>query len=131
LIFFVLFLSVPILEIYLFLKVSEYIGPLETVLLIVLTAIIGSFLIKREGSKTIHRIRTISLSNPENLLKALGDGFFVVISGVLLLTPGFITDLVGITLFFKSPRSYILNLLMKRMKFSSFTNFKHDHSTKD
>jgi len=131
LIFFVLFLSVPILEIYLFLKVSEYIGPLETVLLIVLTAIIGSFLIKREGSKTIHRIRTISLSNPENLLKALGDGFFVVISGVLLLTPGFITDLVGITLFFKRPRFYILNLLMKRMKFSSFTNFKHDHSTKD
>ena len=130
-IFFILFLSAPILEIYLFLKVSQYIGALETVLLIVLTAIVGSFFIKREGTKTINRIKTFSLSDPENLLKALGDGLFVVISGILLLTPGFITDLVGIALFFKSPRHYILNLLMKRINFSSYSKFKHDQSTKD
>ena len=69
LVFFILFLSVPILEIYIFLKVSEHVGPLETVCLIVLTAIVGSILIKREGIKTIHRIKTIPLNNLDHLLK--------------------------------------------------------------
>ena len=116
---FILFLSIPVLEIYLFLKVSEYVGALNTVLLIVLTAIIGSLLIKREGIKTINHIKTITLNNPENLLKVLGEGFFLVISGILLLTPGFITDLVGIAMFFKKPRHFILNFLLRRIN-SSF-----------
>ena len=116
---FLLFLSIPIFEIYLFLKVSEYVGPLNTVLLIVLTAIIGSFLIKREGIKTINHIKAIALNDPEHLLKALGEGFFVLISGILLLTPGFITDFVGIALFFKKPRHFILNFLIRRIN-SSF-----------
>ena len=123
---FILFLSIPILEIYLFIKVGEYVGALNTVLLIVLTAIIGSLLIKREGIKTINYIKTIALNNPEHLLKALGEGFFLVISGILLLTPGFITDLVGIVIFFKKPRNFILNFLLRRINSSFHSKFTHD-----
>ena len=131
LVFFILFLSVPILEIYIFLKVSEHVGPLETVCLIVLTAIVGSILIKREGIKTIHRIRTIPLNNLDHLLKALGDGFFVVISGILLLTPGFITDFLGLALFFSKPRHLITSFFIKRINFSSHLNFNHDDSERN
>ncbi len=125
-IFFILFLSIPILEIYLFLKISEHIGSLETILLIVLTAIIGSILIKREGIKTVNRIKSIALNDPENLLKTLGDGFFMVVSGILLLTPGFITDLVGIVLFFRRPRNFILNFFVRRINLSFNSKFNKD-----
>ena len=114
LVFFILFLSIPVIEIFLFIKISEYIGSLNTILLIILTAISGSILIKQEGIKTLNRIRKLSLHEPEKLLKALGDGFFIVVSGILLITPGFITDFVGLTLLFKKPRDILINVLTKK-----------------
>ena len=114
LVFFILFLSIPVIEIFLFIKISEYIGSLNTILLIILTAISGSILIKQEGIKTLNRIRKLSLHEPEKLLSALGDGFFIVVSGILLITPGFITDFVGLTLLFKKPRDILINVLTKK-----------------
>ena len=113
-VFFILFLSIPIIEIFLFIKISEYIGSLNTILLIFLTAISGSILIKKEGIKTINRIKKLSLHEPEKLLSALGDGFFIVVSGILLITPGFITDFFGLTLLFKKPRNILINVLTKK-----------------
>ena len=114
LVFFILFLSIPLIEIFLFIKISEYIGSLNTILLIFLTAISGSILIKKEGIKTINRIEKLSLHEPEKLLSALGDGFFIVVSGILLITPGFITDFFGLTLLFKKPRNILINVLTKK-----------------
>ena len=114
LVFFILFLSIPIIEIFLFIKISEYIGSLNTISLIILTAISGSILIKKEGIKTLERIRKLSLHEPEKLLKALGDGFFIVVSGIFLITPGFITDFFGLTLLFKKPRDILINVLTKK-----------------
>ena len=114
LVFFILFLSIPLIEIFLFIKISEYIGSLNTISLIILTAISGSILIKKEGFKTLDRIRKISLNEPEKLLKALGDGFFIVVSGIFLITPGFITDFFGLTLLFKKPRNILINVLTKK-----------------
>ena len=114
LVFFILFLSIPIIEIFLFIKISEYIGSLNTISLIILTAISGSILIKKEGIKTLERIRKLSLHEPEKLLKALGDGFFIVVSGIFLITPGFITDFFGLTLLFKKPRDMLINVLTKK-----------------
>ena len=64
-VFFILFLSIPIIEIFFFIKISEYIGSLNTISLIILTAISGSILIKKEGIKTLERIRKLSLHEPE------------------------------------------------------------------
>ena len=55
--FFFIFISVPLVEIYLFIIVGKFIGSLETILLVILTAIIGSFLIKREGTKTLNYLK--------------------------------------------------------------------------
>ena len=114
LVFFILFLSIPLIEIVLFIKISEYIGSLNTILLIILTAISGSILIKQEGIKTLNRIRKLSLHEPEKLLKALGDGFFIVVSGIFLITPGFITDFFGLTLLFKKPRNILIHVLIRK-----------------
>jgi len=114
LVFFILFLSIPLIEIFLFIKISEYIGSLNTISLIILTAISGSILIKKEGIKTLDRVRKLSLHEPEKLLKALGDGFFIVVSGIFLITPGFITDFFGLTLLFKKPRNILINVLTKK-----------------
>tara|TARA_B100000029_G_C16897522_1_gene712764 strand:+ start:176 stop:469 length:294 start_codon:yes stop_codon:yes gene_type:complete len=97
----------------------------------VLTAITGSILIKREGIRTIKRIKAFGLSDQEQLLNALGDGFFIVISGILLLTPGFITDLVGILLFLKKTRRAIINLFINRINFSFFSKIRHNGARKD
>ena len=69
--------------------------------MVILTAIIGGFLIKREGIKTLNYLKLSRITEPQNLIKALRDGLFIVLSGIFLLTPGFATDLFGFILFFK------------------------------
>ena len=121
--FFFIFISVPLVEIYLFIIVGKFIGSLETILLVILTAIIGSFLIKQEGTKTLNYLKLSGITEPQNLIKALRDGLFIVLSGIFLLTPGFATDLFGFLLFFKPIRGYILKLVLKKIKFSDLSGY--------
>ena len=123
LLFFLIFISVPLVEIYLFIIVGKFIGSLETVLLVILTAIIGGFLIKREGIKTLNYIKFSKISEPKNFIKALKDGLFIVVSGILLLTPGFATDLFGFILFLKPIRDFIVKFFLKKIKLSEFSWF--------
>ena len=116
-IFFILFLSIPIIEIYLFIKISEFIGSLYTIVLIIFTALGGGALIKKEGIKTLNHIKLTSFNEPKQLIKALGDGFFIVVSGILLITPGFITDLLGLALLFRKTRVILIEFFI--IKFSS------------
>ena len=119
--FFVIFISVPLIEIYLFIVVGEFIGSLKTILLVILTAILGGFLIKREGIKTLNNLKFLKINEPKNFIKAIGDGLFIVTSGILLLTPGFATDLVGFTLFLKPTRDFIIKTFLKKIKLSKFS----------
>ena len=123
LLFFVIFISVPLIEIYLFIILGEFIGSLQTILLVILTAIIGGFLIKREGVKTLNYLKLSQISEPKNFIKAIKDGLFIVISGILLLTPGFATDLFGFILFFKPIRDFIVKFVLKKIKFSELSGF--------
>ena len=119
--FFTVFISVPLIEIFLFIKVGEIVGSLQTILLVVLTAIIGGILIKREGIKALNSLKYSRINEPNNIIKAIGDGLFIFVSGVLLLTPGFATDILGFILFFKFFRNIILRLILKKVNFSKFT----------
>ena len=121
--FFVIFISVPLIEIYLFIVVGELIGSLKTILLVILTAILGSFFIKREGIKTLNNLKFSKINEPKNFIKAISDGLFIVISGILLLTPGFATDLVGFTLFLRPTRDFIIKIVFKKIKLSKFSEF--------
>lgn len=94
-ILFPVFAIATLIEIYFIIKVGEVIGGFSTVLLIVLTAFIGSFLVKQQGISTLQKaqmkINTGQIPTVEML-----EGVIIFISGILLLTPGFITDGVGI-----------------------------------
>ena len=125
--FFIIFISVPLIEIFLFIKVGEIIGSLQTILLVVLTAIIGSILIKREGIKTLNRFKFSRINEPNNIIKAVGDGLFIFVSGVLLLTPGFATDILGFILFLKLFRNIILKIILKKVNLSKNSRF-NDHN---
>ena len=127
LLFFVIFISVPLIEIYLFIILGEFIGSLQTILLVILTAIIGGFLIKREGVKTLNYLKLSQISEPKNFIKAIKDGLFIVISGILLLTPGFATDLFGFILFFKPIRDFIVKFFLKKIKLSAFYGFNENN----
>ena len=121
--FFLVFISVPLIEIFLFIKVGEIIGSLQTILLVVLTAIIGGILIKREGIKALNSLKYSRINEPNNIIKAIGDGLFIFVSGVLLLTPGFATDILGFILFLKLFRNIILKMILKKVNLSKFSKF--------
>ena len=126
-IFFLIFISVPLIEIFLFIKVGEIIGSLQTILLVVFTAIIGGILIKREGIKALNSLKYSRINEPNNIIKAIGDGLFIFVSGVLLLTPGFATDILGFILFLKLFRNIILKIILKKVNLSKFSKF-NDHN---
>lgn len=91
---FLLFLTIPLAEIYLLLEVGSLIGVLPTVGAVVLTAVIGAWLVRVQGFSTLARIRE-SLNRGEVPAIAVMEGAFLLVAGALLLTPGFITDAIG------------------------------------
>lgn len=93
----ILFLVVPLAETWLLIKLGGQIGALPTIALCVLTAVIGSWFIKRQGLRTIAEIQ---LAQSKGLLPAqqMLEGMLLLLAGVLLLTPGLFTDAVGFSL---------------------------------
>lgn len=92
---FLLFVSVPIIEIALFIEVGGFIGLWPTLAIVVLTALIGTVLMRIQGMATLARLQQ-SLSDGSNPAGPLAHGALILVAGVLLLTPGFFTDSVGL-----------------------------------
>ncbi|MDH5445844.1 MAG: FxsA family protein [Gammaproteobacteria bacterium] len=105
-IFVVLFLTVPLLEIFLLLKVGDLIGALWTVFLVVLTAVIGVSLLRMQGLNTIHRLQA-STARGELPAIPMIEGAMLLFAGALLLTPGFFTDAVGFAILIPQFRQYL------------------------
>lgn len=93
-ILFLLFLLVPIIEIYLLVQVGGLIGAVPTVALVVFTAVLGALLVRHQGLATLQRVQTL-MARGELPTLAMLEGMVVLLSGALLLTPGFMTDLLG------------------------------------
>ena len=93
----VLFLAVPIAELLLFIYVEERIGFGRLLIVIVLTALLGAFLIRQQGYSVWLRLRE-DLMTGQMPGKQLAHGALVLVGGALLLTPGFMTDVVGFAL---------------------------------
>jgi len=109
---FLLFLIIPALEIYAILQVGEVIGGLWTFLLLLASSLAGAYLVKREGRRTLQQIqRDLSTGIPPG--EALLDGACVLVGGALLLTPGFLTDALGIVLLLPGFRSIAKNILKR------------------
>jgi UPF0716 protein FxsA len=110
-----LFFLVPLIELYFLIKIGSVIGPFNTIMLVILTAISGAYFTKREGIKTLYKIR-------ENMMygimpgEELVDAFLIFIAGILLLTPGFLTDTLGLFLLIPISRELFKEKLKEWMK---------------
>jgi UPF0716 protein FxsA len=90
----VLFLVVPVLEIYVIVQVGQQIGVLPTVLLLLVESALGAWLVKREGRRAWTALR-FALRTGRLPARELADAALVLVGGTLLLTPGFVTDVAG------------------------------------
>ena len=111
--FAIVFLTVPLLEIFLLLQVGEAIGAIWTVFLVVLTAVIGVGLLRMQGISTIHRLQECNAWG-EPLVILMIEGMMLLFAGALLLTLGFFTDAVGFAILFPPIRQYLAIQLLTR-----------------
>lgn len=103
--FFLLFTILPVLELYVIIKVGSSIGALSTIALIVLTGILGAYLAKSEGMNVYYNIRQ-ALREGRMPANELMDAFFVLAGGIALVSPGFISDIIGITMIMPPTRFF-------------------------
>lgn len=89
-----LFFLIPLIEIYLLIKVGSLIGALPTVFLVVFTAVLGAVLLRQQGFATLMRVQAMLARGQIPAIEVM-EGAVLLVGGVLLLTPGFFTDAVG------------------------------------
>jgi UPF0716 protein FxsA len=107
------FVVVPLVELYVIVQVGQAIGVLETIALLVVIAMVGAWLARHEGFVVIQRVRE-RIERGEVPGKEMVDGLLVLIGGVLLLAPGFVTDALGILLLFPPTRAVVRTITMRR-----------------
>jgi UPF0716 protein FxsA len=110
---FPLFVIVTLLEIYVLVSVGESIGGFSTVMLVVITALIGSTLLKQQGWSTMAKAQQ-AMANGQTPAFEMLEGVVILISGVLLLTPGFITDTVGLLGLMPWSRTYFIDQILTK-----------------
>ena len=106
---------IPVLEIYLFIKIGSQIGAITTILLIFTTAIIGVYYAKYEGLNTI-KSGFIQISKNQTPAYEVISGAAIAFAAVLLIVPGFATDIVGFLLIFPLSRKFILKKFQNRFE---------------
>jgi len=110
---FPLFVIVTLLEIYVLVSVGESIGGFSTILLVIITALIGSTLLKQQGWSTMAKAQN-AMANGQTPAFEMMEGVVILISGVLLLTPGFITDAVGLLGLMPWSRAYFIDHILRK-----------------
>lgn len=118
-ILFLLFIIVPILEMWLLIEVGSQIGALPTIALVFLTAIIGVTLLRQQGVSTLVRANE-RMRSGEIPATEMGEGIFLAVGGALLLTPGFITDTIGFACLIRPVRRFLITRLMRHLKVVQF-----------
>ena len=116
---FLAFLAIPLIEIGLFIQVGGMIGLWPTLGIVVLTAILGTILVRTQGALAMNNLRG-SFSRLEDPSEPLAHGAMILISGALLLTPGFFTDAVGFALLMPPIRRALFGYLKKRIRVQRF-----------
>jgi len=103
---FLLFIFVPIIEIAIFITVGSNIGILNTIAIILLTAVIGIYFVRRQGLSLLFNAQR-NMAQGIMPAEEIKGGIFLLISGLLLITPGFFTDFVGFLMFLKPVQYFI------------------------
>ncbi len=120
------FIAVPIIEIAVFIEVGGWIGLWPTLGLVLLTAVVGSLELRSQGITTLNKLRS-ELDRGVMPAQTLFDGVCLLFAGALLLTPGFVTDIIGLALFLPPFRKFLLFTVGSRIVGSARV---HVHSTR-
>ncbi|WP_440635066.1 FxsA family protein [Candidatus Pelagibacter sp. HIMB1746] len=118
-----LVIAIPVIEIYLFIKIGAQIGAITTILLIFITAIVGVYYARYEGLNTL-KAGFSQLSKQETPAYEIISGAAIAFAALLLIIPGFATDVLGFLLIFPTTRKIIVNKFLK--KFSYKKNNKNN-----
>ena len=111
----VLFLVVPIVELYLVIQVSGQIGLGSTLVLIIAISVVGAWLVKHQGLSVMRRLQD-QLAAQQMPTNELIDGGLILFAGALMLTPGFLTDALGFILLIPPTRALVRGVLRRRFK---------------
>ena len=123
----ILILLVPVIEIYLLIKIGSQIGAITTILLIFITAIVGVYYAKYEGLNTL-KSGFMQLSKNETPAYEVLSGAAIAFAALLLIIPGFATDVMGFFLIFPITRKFIFNILEKKFIYKKNKNKNKNES---
>ncbi len=115
------FIIIPLIELVILIKVGSYIGLWPTILIVVLTGIVGASLARYQGFIIVNKIRS-DVSSGRVPARELIDGLLVLIGGIVLLTPGFLTDICGFILLIPLTRNLIKGIVRKH--FERMANYR-------
>ena len=123
--FFIAFTIIPIIEIYLLIEIGSFFGVLTAITFVILTGFLGAFMARIQGLQTLFRIQE-SLREGRMPSGELLDGLLIVIAGVVLLTPGFLTDSAGFLLLIPTTRNSIISWLQRQIELRYMSNRPED-----
>ena len=121
--FFLAFTLIPLIEIFLLIKLGQAFGVMTSILLVILTGMLGAYLARMEGMRTLFRIKE-ALREKKMPGNELLEALLIVLAGLVLITPGFLTDAVGFMLLIPATRVSVRDWLKNRFQ-ARFTR-KHD-----
>ena len=126
-----LFTVIPLIELYLLIQVGRYLGSFQTIMIVLITGIIGGLLARSQGLSVQRQIRG-DLQNGIIPTDSLIDGFFILIAGALLITPGMITDVFGFLLmipFFRGwLKKWVKEILKRKINSGKFQYYSNRQS---
>jgi UPF0716 protein FxsA len=122
-----LFIVVPVVEMWLLITVGQQIGAVSTIGLVLLTAFIGVSLLRYQGAAALLKARS-KMSSGELPAREIADGLFFAVGGALLLTPGFVTDVIGFACLTPGIRTVIIGFFAKNLSASRFSRGQAQYS---
>ncbi len=108
-----LLVSVPLLELYVIVQVAGGLGTGQTIVLLLVVSVVGAWMVRRSGLGVLNQIRT-RLAQGELPGNELVDGLLILLAGAFMLTPGFLTDVLGLFLLFPPTRVAVRSVLVRR-----------------
>lgn len=113
------FIAIPLIEISLFIQVGGYLTLWPTLAIVLFTAILGSTLVRTQGAATLQELQK-SFSTMRDPAQPMAHGAMILVAGVLLITPGFLTDTVGLLLMVPAVRQAVYKWAAARIKLQTF-----------
>lgn len=125
LIFLLLFIGLPLIELYFLIQVGSEIGAFPTIALSILTALIGTWLVRLQGFGVLMRVRRIMDEGEVPALEVL-DGALILVAGLFLLLPGFLTDIVGFLLLIPPLRRWVIGRYVRTAPIQGHASKVHE-----